>query len=178
MWRHLLCWLFVTGFDSTLLATTPAVVENIHIETPLPPPAWAVMQRELLRAQADACEEYFEQYFDERGYLRCVERWGSDDGPDDAIECVDDWPVLYALGAEPELLDMYHRAWEGHLRQYTVARTIDVPFATDGMYYKEFPVMMDWLHNGEGLTVFVQGLADPDLRSFQQRARRFADFYR
>ena len=23
--------------------------------------------------------------FDERGYLLCVERWGGDDGPDDAI---------------------------------------------------------------------------------------------
>ena len=166
------------GLDSTLLATTPAVAENIRVDTPLPPPAWAVMQRELLRAQADACEEYFEQYFDERGYLRCVERWGADDGPDDAIECVGHWPVLYALGADAKLLDMYRRAWEGHLRQYTAARTVDVPFATDGMYYKEFPVMMDWLHNGEGLTAFVQSaLADPELRAFQQRARRFADFY-
>ena len=34
--------------------------------------------------------------------------------------------------------------------------------ARDGMYYKEFPVMFDWLHNGEGLTVFnLMGLADP-----------------
>ena len=47
---------------------------------------------------------------------------------------------------------MYKKAWEGHLRQYTLARTTDVPFARDGMYYKEFPVMFDWLHNGEGLT--------------------------
>jgi hypothetical protein len=46
------------------------------------------------------------------------------------------------------------------------------------MYYKEFPVMMDWLHNGEGLVVFnLQGLSDPDDRMFQQRTRRYAGFY-
>jgi len=57
---------------------------------------------------------------------------------------------------------MYKLAWEGHLRQYTAAKTLHVPFARDGMYYKEFPVMFDWLHNGEGLTVFnLQGLSDP-----------------
>ncbi len=34
------------------------------------------------------------------------------------------------------------------------------------MYYKEFPVMFDWLHNGEGLTVFdLQGLSDPNDQS-------------
>jgi hypothetical protein len=46
------------------------------------------------------------------------------------------------------------------------------------MYYKEFPVMFDWLHNGEGLTPFdLQGLADPNDPKFQARVRRFAGFY-
>jgi len=46
------------------------------------------------------------------------------------------------------------------------------------MYYKEFPVMFDWLHNGEGLAVFnLQGLSDPYDRKFQERVRRFAGFY-
>src|SRR5438445_129825 len=81
---------------------------------------------------------------DERGYLRCVERWGGDDGPDDAIENVNDWPHLHALGAPDVIRTLYRKAWEGHLRQYTQARTVEVPFARDGMYYKEFPVMFDW----------------------------------
>jgi hypothetical protein len=46
------------------------------------------------------------------------------------------------------------------------------------MYYKEFPVMFDWLHNAEGLTVFqMQGLSDPHDSRFLPRARRFAGFY-
>lgn len=161
-----------------LQAASSAAEAVLSIDSPMPPPAWAVLERELLRANERACEEFFERYFDDRGYLECVERWGGDDGPDDAIENVNDWPILHALGADDSILRLYKRAWEGHLRQYTEARTTEVEFARDGMYYKEFPVKMDWLHNGEGLTVFnLQGLSDPHDLKFQQRVRRFAGFY-
>jgi hypothetical protein len=150
----------------------------VTLEEPMSPPAWALLERQLLRANADACREFFDHFFDARGYLLCVERWGGDDGPDDAIENCADWPILHALGASDNVLRMYKKAWEGHLRQYTAARTTEVPFARDGMYYKEFPVMFDWLHNGEGLTVFnLQGLSDSGDSRFQQRVRRFAGFY-
>jgi hypothetical protein len=150
----------------------------ISINTPMAPPAWAVLERELLRANSIACREFFQKYFDDRGYLKCVERWGGDDGPDDAIENLSDWPILHALGASDSVLEMYKKGWEGHLRQYTQAKTKQVPFARGGMYYKEFPVMFDWLHNGEGLTPFdLQGLADPNDARFQARVRRFAGFY-
>ena len=59
---------------------------RLNIETPMSPPAWALLERELLRANTAACEEFFARYFDDRGYLLCVTRWGGDDGPDDAIE--------------------------------------------------------------------------------------------
>jgi len=150
----------------------------LKINTPLSPPAWALLQRQLLDANSKACREYYAKYFDERGWLLCVERWGGDDGPDDAIENCTDWPILHALGGHDDVLKLYKKAWEGHLRQFTLAKTKDVPFARDGMYYKEFPVMFDWLHNGEGLVVFnLQGLSDPNDRAFQARVRRFAGFY-
>ena len=148
------------------------------IETVQSPPSWAILQRHLLKTNAEACQEFFAKYFDKKGFLLCVERWGGDDGPDDAIENCNDWPILHALGASNNVLEMYRHAWEGHLRQYTLAKTTDVPFARDGMYYKEFPVTFDWVHNGEGLTVFnLQGLSDPENRAFKQRVRRFAGFY-
>lgn len=151
---------------------------KLSIASPMTPPSWALLERELLRANADACEEFFARYFDERGFLLCVERWGGDDGPDDAIENCNDWPLLHALGGSDRVLELYKRAWEGHLRQYTLAKTTDVPFARDGMFYKEFPVHFDWLHNGEGLTVFnLQGLSDPLDPAFQRRVRRYAGFY-
>lgn len=151
---------------------------KIMVESPMAPPSWALLEQELINANEVACREFFSKYFDERGYLMCVERWGGDDGPDDAIENVADWPILHALGASDDILDLYKKAWEGHLRQYTEAKTVDVPFAREGMYYKEFPVMMDWMHNGEGLRVFnLQGLSDPDNLSYQKRVRRYAGFY-
>ncbi len=142
------------------------------------PPTWAVLQRQLLADSAAACEEFYGRYFDDRGWLQCIERWGGDDGPDDAIECVADWPLLYALGGGPLVLDRYQRAWEGHLDQYTAARTTDVEFAREGMYWREFPVMFDWVHHGEGITAFLfAGLAAPDDAKYRERLERFANFY-
>jgi len=150
----------------------------IRLNTPMPPPAWALLERELIRYETQACRAFFARYFDERGYLKCVVRWGGNDGPDDAIENLTDWPTLHFLGGPDDLLAMYKLGWEGHLRQYTEARATEVPFARDGMYYKEFPVMFDWVHNGEGLAVFnLQGLSDPGDPEFQRRTRRFAGFY-
>jgi hypothetical protein len=151
---------------------------TIDLSTPVPPPDWALLERELLKANAKACQAFFTRYFDDRGYLRCVERWGGDDGPDDAIENLTHWPILYAIGAPDSVRQLYTKGWEGHLRQYTQARTVQVPLAREGMYDKEFPVMFDWLHNGEGLTVFnLMGVGDPHDPRFQARARRYAGFY-
>ena len=151
---------------------------DLTIDTPCTPPAWALMERELIRVQTRACEVFFAKYFDERGYLKCIPRWGGNDGPDDAIENLVHWPTLYLLGGSDSLMEMCKLAWEGHLRQYTEAKTTEVPFARDGMYYKEFPVMFDWVHNAEGLTTFNHhGLFDPYERSLQDRVRRFAGFY-
>lgn len=161
-----------------LVPTASALEMEIRIDTPMAPPSWALLEREFLRASARACDEYFDRYFDDRGYLECVTRWGGDDGPDDAIENLSDWPLLHALGAEDSVLRLYKKGWEGHLRQYTEARTTDVELARGGMYYKEFPVSFDWLHNGEGLTPFnLQGLSDPDDLQFRRRVVRFAGFY-
>ena len=173
-----LCVLCSLGLLMSSKLAADDVTPTLAVDSPMSPPTWALLQRELLKANADACQEFYERYFDERGFLQCVERWGGDDGPDDAIENCHRWPILHALGADDRVLKLYKQAWEGHLRQYTLAQTTHVPFAKDGMYYREFPVMFDWLHHAEGLTVFCnQGLSDPNDRNLLLRARRFAGFY-
>src|SRR5690348_7231732 len=80
---------------SALLATSYVVragTVTVDLSTPEAPPDWALLERELLRANADACREFYHKYFDARGFLLCVEHWGGDDGPDDAIENLNDWP--------------------------------------------------------------------------------------
>jgi hypothetical protein len=87
------------------LAGAPAAAEvTVSVEKPMSPPAWALLQRDLLKANTQAIRGFAGRYIDVRGYLRCVERWGGDDGPDDAIECCTDWPILHALGAPDDVL--------------------------------------------------------------------------
>src|SRR4051812_46853801 len=101
-----------------------------NIATPMEPPEWALLERELLHAHTAACMAFFHRYFNQAtGWLETTERWGGDDGADDAIENVNDWPHLYALGGDAVIKDMYQKAYEGHVRQYTAAKTTDVPFA-------------------------------------------------
>ena len=139
------------------------------------PPRWAMLERQLLADNVPACHEFFNKYFDDRGYLQCFVRWGANDGPDDAFENFNRWPELHALGASDEILRMYSKGHEGLLKQYTEARTTDVPIARQGMYHKEFIVQSDWMHHGEGLQLFNRmGLSMPTDATYQQRARRFA----
>lgn len=167
--------LLLAGVASPALARIPAALE---ITTPMAPPEWALLERALLKANAEACEAFFARYFDDRGFLLAVERWGANDGPDDAIENVNDWPHLHALGGDDRLLALSKKAYEGNVRQYSLARTKDVPFAREGMYYKEFPVMTDWQHLSEGLSVFnLLGLSDPYDARYRDRVRRFSGFY-
>jgi hypothetical protein len=155
-----------------------AANDVLEVTTPMDAPEWALLERQVIREHTAACEAFFDRYFDDKGFLLCVTRWGGDDGPDDAIENVNDWPHLHAMGGADRIREMYRKAYEGHVRQYTLAKTTDVPFAREGMYYKEFPVMMDWQHNAEGLTVFnLMGLSDPDDAKYRERVKRFAGFY-
>lgn len=159
--------------------TRPASAAPIlSVSTPMAPPEWALLQRELLKANEEACAAFFTRYFDDRGWLRAVERWGANDGPDDAIENVNDWPTLHALGAGDQVLAMAKKAFEGNVAQYTAAKTIEVPFAREGMYFREFPVMTDWQHLSEGLSVFnLLGLSDPYDARYRDRVKRFSGFY-
>jgi len=150
----------------------------LRIDAKMAPPAWAVLERRVLDASTPALTEFYNKYYDDRGYVRCVLRWGADDGPDDAFENMAGWPELHALGGSDEVLRLYRKGLEGMIAQYTAARTTQVPAGLGGMYYKEFSAQADWMHHGEGLRVFNRmGLSVPDDTKYRERARRFAGFY-
>ncbi|MDP9324290.1 MAG: hypothetical protein M3P13_11700, partial [Acidobacteriota bacterium] len=171
--------LFGCALAPSIGAYRPAGLdESIRIDSPMAPPRWARLERQLLADNVPACGEFFRKYFDDRGYLQCVVRWGANDGPDDAFENFNRWPELHALGASDDVLRMFVKGHEGLLKQYAQARTTEVPIARRGMYYKEFIVQSDWMHHGEGLQLFNRmGLSIPADAKYQQRARRFAGFY-
>jgi len=172
---------FVAGAGAIALAPESfggAAPRELLVNTGMQAPKWARLQRRLLEANAKACEIFHSKYFDERNHLRCFPRWGADDGPDDAIEHVNDWPLLHALGGPDRILELYRAVYEGHLEQYGALKTSAVPMGRQGMYVREFPPQMDWQHISEGLSTFnLMGLSTPDDPKLIERTRRFAGFY-
>ena len=167
-------------FTATLVVTSVLVPagNRIEITTPMSPPAWALLELEVLRASSTAAEELYAIYNDERGYLLHTPRWGTLDGADDAIEIYANWTFLHMLGGSDSVLKLFKQALEGHLRQYKELRTVKTEIAKDGAYYKEFMPMSDWHHNGEGMQGFMnQGFSDPNDIAFRKRMKRFAGFY-
>jgi len=161
-----------------VLASRAAPEAALTIRTPMAPPEWALLERELLRYNSEACERFAQRYLDERGYLKHVPRWGTLDGPDDAIETFWNWTLLHALGGSDSVLALFKKAYEGHLRQYGELRTKLTELAANGAYYKEFITQSDWFHTGEGMRAFMlQGLSDPHDSLYRARMKRFAGLY-
>jgi hypothetical protein len=165
----------VAALGLSLFAAAPA---TLVVDTPMPAPPWATLERRLLAENVPACREFYRKYYDARGYIQCFLRWGANDGPDDAFENFNRWPELHALGADDEILRMYLEGWEGMTRQYSEAKTTDTPAGREGMYVKDFSAQSDWMHHGEGLQLFNRmALSAPNLPAYGERARRFAAFY-
>ena len=106
-----------------LIAATLAGQPSIHVKTPMVPPAWALLERDLLKYNSLAVDEFAKKFMDERGYLAHTPRWGTLDGPDDAIETYWNWTLLHALGGSDTVLEHFKRGQEGHWRQYNELRT-------------------------------------------------------
>lgn len=60
----------VSGNNSTWRKPRcPALVTAYVIDTPMAPPHWALLERELLNANSDAVELFGNRYIDDRGYF-------------------------------------------------------------------------------------------------------------
>jgi hypothetical protein len=163
---------------ATVCLSSLHAAEPLVIQTPMAPPEWALLERALLRANSEACDRFAAKYVDERGYLLHTPRWGTLDGPDDAIETFWNWTLLHALGGSDSVLSTFKHAQEGHWKQYNELRTKLTKLAENGAYYKEFITQSDWFHTGEGMRAFFfQGLSDPDNDHYVTRMKRFAGLY-
>ena len=156
----------------------PQEPETLAIDTPMAPPEWALLERQLLDENSKAVEAFAEKYLDERGYLLHTPRWGTLDGPDDAIETFYNWTLLHALGGSDSVLELYERGLEGHLKQYNELRTELTELASNGAYHREFITQSDWFHTGEGMRAFfLMGHSAPDDELLVERMERFAQMY-
>ncbi len=175
VWRVCSLWAgcLLLGMAASLAAQPVLVLDQTS-----EPPSWALAERLLLETASDGVQAFFDRFVDDRGHLKCVERWGGNDGADDAMENFGGWTLLYALGGREAVVDLYKRAWEGHIRQYTEARAPGIEMAEHGMYWREFVTSFDWEHTGEALAAFhLYGLAAPEDPLYRARTTRFAGFY-
>jgi len=131
-------------------------------------PAWALMERQLIKAMDESVHPFLAKYTREDGTLfwrdpstgRCSE--------DDLYESFYNWPLLYLMGGGDHLLPLAHRQWEAMTRQLTAF----------GACYKEYGRGTDAFHQGEGdMFFYLLCLADPRDPSNIERARRFAGLY-
>ena len=151
---------------------------SIQIRKVMAAPAWALAEREMLQAAAEGARLWVERYVKPDGSVNVPERWGVTDGPDDIMETVRGWPLVYAMGAPESVADAYEKVWEGHLRQFGRAKIPTVELAKDGIFVQEFPPSFDWEHTGEGLQAFYwHALGRPNDPTNLARTRRFAGFY-
>lgn len=165
-------------FALLLALPLSAQTTSVTLDDPMPPPEWALLERAVLDAASEGTQIFANHYLDERNFLKCIERWGGNDGADDAMENFGGWTLLYALGGHESVLADYKRAWEGHITQFTEAKIESIEMAKHGMYWREFVTSFDWEHTGEAVAAFqLYGLARPDDPLYRTRMRRFARFY-
>lgn len=138
----------------------------------LHPPAWAVLQRQLIDEMSRSVCVYLAAYTHGAGSRIHELIWGdalpSRDGADDFYEAFYNWPLLYVLGGADDLLPLAHQQWEATTRQLTRM----------GMLTHEYERGYDQFHQSEGnLFFYFLCLADPTNPKLIARARRFAGFF-
>ena len=144
----------------------------VAIEATLPlvqPPAWAVLERQLIKTMEDAVHPFLEKYTHPDG--RLIWRDGlrhSRDGADDFYESFYNWPLLYLLGGGDHLLALGQRQWEATTELMVEYGHVD----------KEYEIGYDQFHQSESYIYFyLLCMADPTHAENVARARRFAGFY-
>ncbi|MCC6587725.1 MAG: hypothetical protein IT168_13605 [Bryobacterales bacterium] len=147
-------------------AALPAADIRIQATVPTAPPAWALLERQVIEQSSAAAIEFSQKYQAPDGSL--IWRTTGTARFDDLPESFYNWPVLYALGGDDQLKDLSFRAWNGTLRQ----------LGRFGSLNREFPRTLDWFHIAEGVLLYYSlALADPTDAANIDRARRYAAFY-
>ena len=133
----------------------------------LEPPAWAVLERQLMDAMGQAVHPFLEKYTRADGTLIWRETFRGRD-TDDFYEGFYNWPLLYLSGGGDHLLPLSVREWEAVTRQLT----------DYGVVHKDYARRVDQFHQGESdIYFYFLCLADPARPGHVERARRFAGLY-
>ncbi len=151
------------------MTTKPKITASLPLITP---PSWAVLERKLIEVMSQSVHTFLAKYTHADGPRQHELIWRDvlpgRDGADDFYEAFYNWPLLYLLGGNDDLLALGLRQWEATTRQLTRL----------GLVYKEYERGYDQFHQAESYIYFyLLCLADPNNPRLIDLARRFAGFY-
>lgn len=141
---------------------------GLKIGARVPPPRWAVLQREIVTMLNAAAPEFVARYTRDDGTLIWRDEWPGMDGSDDPYEAFMYLALFYSIGGDEAVYVAARKMWDAITWQWTQYGQIEREF--DGYY--------DWMHHGEAnLFHYFFGLTKPDSLVDRQRADRFARMY-
>jgi len=148
-----------------------AEVTVIQVDDPMPAPAWARKQRQLLAMSTEVTRLMDELCFTKEGYFKgTYVHGGGHLAPDDVFEFGGKGPLLYALGADQFVLDQWVRIYQASLQQ--CGPEGNKIFVNDMCKY------LDWHHNAEHYQSFwIAALCMPDNPRYRSLLLKYASFY-
>ncbi|MBM3933092.1 MAG: hypothetical protein FJ319_02125 [SAR202 cluster bacterium] len=153
------------------------------------PPAWALMQRQLMQTMEAGAEVMVRKYQERGGalyYGDCV---------DDLYERFYNWGLFYAIGGSDRVLELGLSSWNAitrynddgivHRKKHTHFKHGDWRKYNQQLHNEYFNKQTqsgagssEWHHMGEGNMAFYGfGLADPTISENVRRSRRFAAMF-
>jgi len=131
-------------------------------------PAWALKQRELLALNSRAAELWGKAYLLPNGWVNVdYQHGGGVVAPDDLLEMTFKLPLLYTLGADETVWDVWWKLWRGHLEQCE----------EQDVFERGMP-SLDWHHNGEHYQGFwLAALCAPDDPEYRRQALLFTSYF-
>ena len=155
--------------DLAALPGLPPGIPILRVETPMPAPAWAVKQRRLFALSTEVTRLMDKLCFTDDGYFKGqYVHGGGDQAPDDVFEFAGKGPLLYALGADDEVLAQWWKIYRGSLRQCR----------DSGIFVNDMCKFLDWHHNGEHYQSFwTAALCMPDDPQYRSLLLKYAGFY-
>ena len=98
--------------------SNPNLLATISSTTQLPPPRWALLQRQLIEAAGRSVKPFLERYTRDDGTLVWRKKFPGMDGSDDAYEGFNTFSLLYALGGDEHLRDLGLKQYDAITRQF------------------------------------------------------------
>jgi len=146
-----------------------------------PPPAWALMERNLIKTLATAVDIFKEKYIMPSGMVVYVQ------DVDDVYEVTHNWGLFYSLGGPDRVMDIALDAWNSCTRFFGEENDAKdrgpkhhfyMPQLQNEYWNLHISYNSDPFHIGEGSQSFYEfGLGNPYIDENIARARRFAGLY-